>query len=88
MGTMILAVMSRAALGHSGRQLVAPGPMAVSFILVSAAAVTRVFLPAVFPGRYDHVIAVSGAAWIAAYAIYLWVYTPILLQPRQDGKPG
>lgn len=87
-GTLILAVMSRAALGHSGRPLAAPWPMPVAYLAVSAAALIRVFGPALFPDGYDHIIAASGALWIAAFAIYLWLYTPILLQPRHDGKPG
>jgi uncharacterized protein involved in response to NO len=87
-GTMILAVMSRAALGHSGRALVAPRPMSFAFLLVSAAAISRVAFPAAFPEQYDQIIALSGALWLAAFAIYLTVYTPILLKPRQDGKPG
>jgi uncharacterized protein involved in response to NO len=87
-GTMILAVMSRAALGHSGRPLVAPQPMAISYLLLSLAAIIRVFGPAVFPSRYDQIVGISGALWILAFAIYLWIYAPILLTPRRDGKPG
>ena len=87
-GTMILAVMSRAALGHSGRPLVAPRPMALSYLLLTLAAIVRVFAPVLFPGRYDQIVGISGALWILAFAIYLWIYTPILLTPRRDGKPG
>lgn len=87
-GTMILAVMSRAALGHSGRPLVAPWPMSISYLLLSLAAIIRVFGPMVFPSRYDQIVGISGVLWILAFAIYLWIYTPIFLTPRRDGKPG
>mgnify|MGYP001600347784 FL=1 len=86
--TMILAVMTRASLGHTGRALIAPMPMAVTYGLVSAAALVRVFAPALFPDNYSGIVSVAGALWIAAFAIYLWVYTPILLRPRADGRPG
>lgn len=88
LGTMILAVMSRAALGHSGRPLVAAKPMSLSYLLVSAAGIARVFAPSLFPEHYDHIILFSGGLWIAAFAIYLTIYVPILLQPRRDGKAG
>lgn len=88
LGTMILAVMSRAALGHSGRPLVAAKPMSISYLLVSAAAIARVLGPSLFPESYDHVILLSGGLWMAAFAIYLTIYVPILLQPRRDGKAG
>jgi uncharacterized protein involved in response to NO len=30
----------------------------------------------------------SGLLWIAAFLIFVIVYTPILTQPRIDGQPG
>jgi len=86
--TMIMAVMSRAALGHSGRALVAPRPMAVAYLLVSLAAALRVLGPALYPEDFDVIIGLSGGFWIAAFAIYLWKYLPILVLPRSDGKAG
>jgi uncharacterized protein involved in response to NO len=86
--TMILAVMTRASLGHTGRALVAPRPMAAAYLLVSLAAVVRVFGPAILPEQYFSIVGVAGALWIAAFALFLLVYAPILLQPRIDGRPG
>jgi uncharacterized protein involved in response to NO len=37
---------------------------------------------------YDHALACAGALWCVAFALYLLVYTPILVRPRADGKPG
>ncbi len=86
--SMILAVMTRASLGHTGRALTAPGSIATAYGLVTAAAAVRVFAPAVFPAEYNAIVAAAGLLWIAAFAIFLWVYTPILLRPRPDGRPG
>jgi uncharacterized protein involved in response to NO len=85
--TMILAVMTRASLGHTGRALQAPRSMTVSYLLVTLAAVVRVFGPAIAE-NYDAVIAVSGTLWLAAFALFTIVYAPILTMPRADGRPG
>jgi uncharacterized protein involved in response to NO len=86
--TMILAVMTRASLGHTGRALAAPRYIPVCYGLITIAAAIRVFAPPLFPDWYNQIIAASGVFWIGAFAIFLWVYTPILLKPRTDGHPG
>lgn len=86
--TMILAVMTRASLGHTGRPLIAPRYIAVSYGLISLAAVVRVFAPAIVPSWYNEIIAVSAVFWIGAFAIFLGIYAPILTRPRIDGRPG
>jgi len=87
-GTMTLAVMSRAALGHTGRPLVAPLPVVWAYGLVSAAAAVRVFVPIAFPALYLDGMAASGALWVAAFGLFTLVYAPILLGRRVDGQPG
>lgn len=86
--TMILAVMSRASLGHSGRPLAAPGPVVWAYGILSVAAAVRVFCPALAPDHTGVAIAVAGVLWIAVFALFLGAYAPILLRPRLDGRPG
>jgi uncharacterized protein involved in response to NO len=86
--TMILAVMTRASLGHTGRPLVVAKPIAWGYGLLVAAAAVRVFGPAVLPLDYAHIIVYAGILWVAAFLLYAWIYTPILLCPRADGKAG
>ncbi|MBT7510022.1 MAG: NnrS family protein [Rhodospirillaceae bacterium] len=76
-GTMILAVMTRASLGHTGRELAATrGTMAI-FILVTTAAIARVAAP--FLGNQDlTAFWISGLAWTAAYGLFTVLYYPIL----------
>jgi uncharacterized protein involved in response to NO len=85
--TMIMAVMTRAALGHTGRPLIAPPLIVVSYVLITLAAIVRVLAP-VFPEFYLISISISGLLWMGAYTLFLVVYTPILVGPRADGKPG
>ncbi len=86
--TMIIAVMTRASLGHTGRALVAPRHIAVSYSLITIAAAIRVFAPAIFPVWYNEIIAASAALWMGAFSIFLWIYMPILTRPRADGRWG
>jgi uncharacterized protein involved in response to NO len=50
--------------------------------------VGRGLLPLFFPQFFLQLIVASGAFWIAAFTIFIIVYTPILSQPRVDGRPG
>jgi uncharacterized protein involved in response to NO len=86
--TMILAVMSRASLGHTGRPLKVHSLVTTAYLLLSAAAATRVFGCSAFGLNYPMVIAWSALFWTTAFAIFVGVYAPIVWAPRSDGKPG
>jgi uncharacterized protein involved in response to NO len=83
-GGMTLAMMSRASLGHTGRPLVTPGPVAVGYGLVAVAALTRFAGGWAGGGWYLGALLVSGALWIAAFLAFLVVYWPVLTRPRVD----
>ncbi len=87
-GGMILAIMSRVALGHTGRPFRAPGAMTVAYLLVLAAGIARSLAPLLWPTQMGSLVLVSGALWIGGFAIFLAIYTPYLLAPRVDGEPG
>lgn len=87
-GTLTLGMMSRVALGHTGRSLVAPRPIAVAYGLVVSGALLRVAGPPLLSALYTWVMVISGAMWMLAFVIFVGVYTPLLLRPRLDGKPG
>lgn len=86
--TMILAVTTRASLGHTGRPLEVPRSIAVAYALLLGAALVRVFGPGLLPGRYLGTVEAAALLWIAAFTIYVVVYAPILTRERVDGKPG
>jgi uncharacterized protein involved in response to NO len=87
-GTMTLAIMSRAALGHTGRVLTASTPIAWAYGLISAAALIRMAVPMFWPALYLEGISVSGGLWVLAFLLFVIVYAPILTGPREDGVPG
>ncbi len=78
MGTMTLAVMTRASLGHSGRELTAGIGTTPCYGLVGLAAVTRVLAPLV-PGGAALLFELSGLAWIGALGLFAILYGPLLI---------
>ena len=80
-GTMTLGVMTRAALGHSGRALSADRPTLGVYLLVTGAALLRVTAPC-FGGLEISILLLSGAFWIAAFSLFAAAYGPIFLAPR------
>ncbi len=80
-GGMTLAVMSRAALGHTGRPLAAPVPMSGAYACVALAAVIRGFGTDLLPDWYYTAIFLSGGLWVLGFALYLAAYWEILTGP-------
>ncbi|HEX6001343.1 MAG TPA: NnrS family protein [Hyphomicrobiaceae bacterium] len=82
-GTMTLAVMTRASLGHTGRALTA-GPMTTAIYAgVILAAVLRI-ASALAPEHTTVLIPAAGIAWVAAFLGFAAVYGPMLARPRAD----
>lgn len=86
MATMILAVMTRATLGHTGRELKADGATVMIYILVTIGALGRVVAP-LLPMDYMLSVRLSGIAWGSAFLLFLLAYGPKLVGPRPDGRP-
>jgi uncharacterized protein involved in response to NO len=84
-GTMVLGVMTRVALGHSGRPLVVPPTITAAYLLVICGALVRVAGPALLPADYLPLVTLAMASWTAAFVIFVAVYLPILIKPRVDG---
>lgn len=87
-GTMILAVMTRASLGHTGRPLAVARAITWAYVLLTVSVCTRVFGGALWSQHYVAALSVSALAWSLAFLLFLVVYAPILVGPRADGKPG
>lgn len=88
LSTMILAVMTRASLGHTGRALIVDPVITLAYLLLTAAALVRVFGLGAFHLNYPVVILWSALFWTVAFALFVVVYAPILWGPRADGKVG
>ena len=57
-------------------------------ISLIAAYVARVLLPIIAPDHYTLWLGMAQATWLAAFALFVWVYAPILVKARADGMPG
>lgn len=79
-GTMTLAVMTRASLGHSGRPLTASRGITALYVAVLLAAPTRILYGFVPDALW--LLHLSATAWIAAFAGFVVIYTPLLTRTR------
>jgi uncharacterized protein involved in response to NO len=82
-GTMTLAVMTRASLGHTGRPLTAGPATAAVYVAVVLAAVLRI-ASALAPEYSVALIPAAGIAWVAAFLGFAAAYGPMLAAPRAD----
>ncbi|WP_454765947.1 NnrS family protein [Cupriavidus campinensis] len=87
-GCAIMAMITRTALGHTGRRLETGHLEHLAYLCIALAALARVAMPAWMPTLKPQAIAVAGALWVAAFVLYLIKYTPYLLRARVDGKEG
>jgi len=83
---LIIGMVTRTALGHTGRPLALDRSMLASYWLMVAAVVLRLaaLVPLAFSGSLLHA---AATAWIASLGLYLYRYVPILIRPRADA-PG
>lgn len=87
LGTMVLALVTRVPLGHTGRPLTAGFTVSVAYALMLAAAVLRVYGGS--GAAYYPVLNAAACAWVASFTVYLGKYLPILLQgnPAAEASP-
>ena len=79
-GLMILAVMTRASLGHTGRPLTATLPITMAYAAVTVAGVARIV--AAFDVARESMLHLSATAWVLGFAGFAIIYAPILTKPR------
>lgn len=86
-GSLLVGVMTRVALGHTGRPLTLPPYGLVCYAAIIAAALLRIL---VAEGWVDYRLglSLSALAWVLGFGLYAVLYWPILSQPRPDGRPG
>lgn len=88
-GLMTLSMMSRVALGHTGRDIRKSSRwMSFAFAGVVVCVIFRVVVPMFAMQFYTSWVLVAAIFWILAFAIFVVIYTPILLMPRADGAFG
>lgn len=88
-GLMTLSMMSRVALGHTGRDVRTPsGWIRLAFSGLVASVLFRAVVPMFISQFYMSWMLVAAILWILSFAIFVVIYTPILLKPRADGAFG
>jgi uncharacterized protein involved in response to NO len=87
-GGMIIGMITRTALGHTGRPLRVGRIEIAAYVLVHLAALTRVLAGIVPAEAYTTLVWASGHLWAIAFLLYFVLYLPRLIRPRIDGKPG
>ena len=80
-GMVCIGMMSRVARGHTGRPLRVDAPTLLSLRLVAVSALVRVLVPLAFPAGYVQAVAVSGALWSIAFALWFAAHARMLSRP-------
>ena len=88
MSGLIIGMITRTALGHTGRLLRATRAESAMYLLLQAGAVGRLCANLLPAGWRDAALLASALAWTAAFLLYLLVYAPYLSQARIDGREG
>ena len=86
-GSMILAVTSRATLGHTGRELTAGPGLATAYALVALSAALRV-AAALIGSANELLLTLSAGGWCLAFLLFLAVCGPMLLGPAPRRGPA
>lgn len=87
MATLILGVMARVSLGHTGRVIRMPVGGWLIFVLITVAAIVRTGTAAGWLAR-EPWLWVAAAAWIAAFLHFVFIFFGTLVSPRIDNRPG
>ncbi|MGH8279186.1 MAG: NnrS family protein [Gammaproteobacteria bacterium] len=75
LGSLSIGMMTRVALGHTGRTMTAGPFLATAFALVSVGTILRLIgTPGLLP--------IAGVLWALAFAIYFLRFLPVMFTPR------
>lgn len=87
-GGIILAMISRVSLGHTGRSLTPSKWMSIAFIATVLSAIARVIFPYLMPNAPLMAYAISGLFWCCAFMLFVICYAKMLTTARVDNRPG
>jgi len=87
-GGMIIAMMARVSLGHTGRSLDIKTDVVFALALVLIAGLIRSLLPTIYPELTLWAFRLSALCWVVGFVLFLKTYAPMYLKARVDGRPG
>jgi uncharacterized protein involved in response to NO len=88
LGGMILGMITRTALGHTGRPLAAGPKETAMYVLIQLGVFLRLAAALSPDSARDVALVGAAACWSAAFGLYVVVYGPYLCRPRIDGREG
>lgn len=87
-GGLIIGMITRTAIGHTGRKMKVGAGETAAYALVLLAALIRVGTLALFPEMAQVGVHAAATLWSLAFIIYVARYAPWLMRSRVDGQPG
>lgn len=88
LGGVILAMIARVTMGHTGRAIYEGPNASIAFAAIAIAAIIRSFGAGLFPQHLLVMVDVSALFWVIGYGLYLIKFGPMLIKARADGHPG
>jgi len=85
-GGMILSMITRVSLGHTGRPLLPSNAMVSAFLILMLGLLFRSLLPLVLPEQALSAVLYSGMCWTLAFVIFFVKQGPFLWTARPDDK--
>jgi uncharacterized protein involved in response to NO len=87
-GGVILAMISRVSLGHTGHPLIPSKWMNIAFIATAISGGVRVIFPLLMPNLILMAYWISILFWCSAFTMFVLFYAKMLLSARLDNRPG
>ncbi len=87
-GAMIVSMMARVSLGHTGRVLTSHKIMSLAFLLIIIAGLLRSIGVWLAIEAEVELLSLAAIGWVLAYLIFAVAYWPVLSRARIDGKAG
>jgi uncharacterized protein involved in response to NO len=88
MTSLLVGMVSRVSLGHSGRALVADDLTWFCFWGVSGIAVLRILAEITFLNQLISLNLLAALLWLKVFGVWTWRYLPFMVLPRVDGREG
>ena len=87
-GGLIIAMITRTALGHTGRPLLAGLTEIICYLGIQATLLFWLLGYLNLNSWFYPFLVVAGVCWMSVFSLYLIKYFPLLTSPRPDGKAG
>ncbi|KXF82004.1 NnrS family protein [Enterovibrio coralii] len=85
---VVLAMISRVTLGHTGRAIYHQPSFAFAFIALVLATIVRVLGPIMWPSYLQWWVGIAAVGWTIAFGAFVLRFGPMLFKARADGHPG